>query len=426
MGTLGRSHALRTFAVFGLAYFLSSLVRSITATLAPTLVDEFALSAGNLGLLAGAYFLGFTLTQIPLGRLLDRLGPKRVELGFLLLALLGCIAFASAPGFYALLLARLLTGVGLSACLMAPLTGYRRWFRPAQLMPANAWMLMVGASGVVSATLPVQWLLPLLGWRLLFLGLALAIACAMVLIAWQVPPWRPLAPSTADALGAHSVAPSYAEVLRHPYFRKLAPLGFFCYGGLVAMQTLWAGPWLVKVAAYTPAQAGQGLFAMNVGILVAYGLWGWANPWLLRKGYGADRLIQNGMPLSLGLMLAISVLGAMLAPVSTLLWVLYGVAATVSTLSQPAVALAMRPELAGRALSAFNLVVFAGVFVVQWGIGLGIDALLAHGISQPRAYQISFGIYAVCSAGAYGYFCRFNACNALNVTLKAALKAAPK
>jgi MFS family permease len=425
MSTLGRSHALRTFAVFGLAYFLSSLVRSITATLAPTLVDEFALSAGNLGLLAGAYFLGFTLTQIPLGRLLDRLGPKRVELGFLLLALLGCLAFASAPGFYALLLARLLTGVGLSACLMAPLTGYRRWFRPTQLIPANAWMLMLGALGVVSATLPVQWLLPLLGWRLLFVGLALAIGCAMVLIAWQVPPWRPLAPST-DALGAHSVAPSYAEVWRHPYFRKLAPLGFLGYGGLVAMQTLWAGPWLVQVAAYTPAQAAQGLFAMNAGILVAYGLWGWANPWLLRKGYGADRLIQNGMPLSLGLMLAISFFGARLAPLSTLLWVLYGVAATVGTLSQPAVALSLRPELAARALSAFNLVVFAGVFVVQWGIGLGIDALLAYGISQPRAYQISFGVYALCNAGAYGYFCRFGACNGWNVTVKAALKAARK
>jgi len=52
---------------FALAYFLSALIRAITATIAPTLVAEFQLRSADLGLLAGGYFLGFAAMQLPLG-----------------------------------------------------------------------------------------------------------------------------------------------------------------------------------------------------------------------------------------------------------------------------------------------------------------------------------------------------------------------
>ncbi len=45
--------AVIVFLAFVLAYFLSALLRAITATLSPVLSAEMALSAGDLGLLAG-------------------------------------------------------------------------------------------------------------------------------------------------------------------------------------------------------------------------------------------------------------------------------------------------------------------------------------------------------------------------------------
>ena len=54
-------------------------------------------------------------------------------------------------------------------------------------------------------------------------------------------------------------------------------------------------------------------------------------------------------------------------------------ASTFVSLSQPAVGAAFPPHQAGRALSAFNLVIFSGVFCVQWGIGLLVDALQGLG-----------------------------------------------
>ena len=66
---------------FGAGYFLSYLYRSINAVIGPPLAREFALGAGDLGLLTSAYFLGFGLFQLPLGVLLDRYGPRGCSAG---------------------------------------------------------------------------------------------------------------------------------------------------------------------------------------------------------------------------------------------------------------------------------------------------------------------------------------------------------
>lgn len=394
--------AVIVFLTFALAYFLSALLRAITATLSPILSAEMALGAGDLGLLAGGYFLGFALTQIPLGNWLDRHGPRKVILGFLGVAVAGCAAFAMATNFSGLLAARVLTGMGVSACLMAPLTGYRRWLSPGAQMRANAWMLMTGSSGMVAATLPVQWLMPLAGWRGLFWGLAALLVLAMVVIAITVPHWglrgtaTSLSPTTDEEVG-------YGAIWRHPYFRQMLPIGIVNYGGMIAVQTLWAGPWMVEVAGYSAAEAAGGLFAINLSMLVTFWVWGMASPHLVRQGVRPERLIAWCLPLSFGVLAAILALGA---DAGWPLWALYCMSCTVISLSQPAVALALPAAAAGRALSAYNLAIFAGVFAVQWGIGVLIDVLGAFAGSEAGRFRGAMAIFGGCGVLAYAAFLR--------------------
>ena len=395
MHVLSRRAAVAVFLVFAFAYFFSALIRAITATLSPTLTQEFGLNARDLGLLAGGYFLGFAATQLPLGKWLDRYGPKRVICSLLLLAVVGCLAFALARGFVALLAARVLCGVGVSACLMAPLTGYRRWFAPSSQMRANSWMLMTGSFGMVAATLPVQWLMPLAGWRPIFLGLALLVLLAIGLIQWQVPAWQTRAGPSGGG---------YAEVWRHPYFRQMAPIGFFSYGGLVAIQTLWAAPWMTKVAGHDPDQAAAGLFWINLAMLCTFWSWGMASGWLARRGLGADRLIAAGLPLSFVVLATIIVAGPALGAATWVWWALFCMGSTFVSLAQPAVALAFEPPLVGRALSAYNLVIFAGVFVVQWGVGLMVDGFKALGSTEVSAFRFAMTVFLACCVCAHGYF----------------------
>ncbi|HYF42003.1 MAG TPA: MFS transporter [Ramlibacter sp.] len=394
MSLLTRRGAVAVFLVFAFAYFFSALVRAVTATLAPTLTQEFALHARDLGLLAGGYFFGFAATQLPLGNWLDRHGPKKVILCFLLVAVAGCIAFSLATNFSALLAARVLCGVGVSACLMAPLTGFRRWLAPATQLRANSWMLMTGSFGMLASTLPVQWLVPVVGWRPLFWVLAALVALAMVLIAWRVPAWEATA-QTGEKAG------SYADVWRNRYFQRLSPIGFFSYGGMVAMQTLWAGPWMVRVAGYPPLQAAAGLFTINLSMLVTFWSWGMLNPWLARRGYTTDRLIAWGLPSSFVVLAMIIVAGPAAGAGA---WALFCIASTFVSLAQPAVGMAFPPALAGRALSAYNLVIFAGVFCVQWGIGLLVDGFGALGLTEVNAFRGAMGVFLATSVLSYAYF----------------------
>jgi predicted MFS family arabinose efflux permease len=388
-----RGEVIAVFLTFATTYFLSALLRAVTATLAPVFSVELALSAAQLGLLAGAFFLAFALMQLPLGVALDRYGARRVLVVLLSVAAMGCAGFAMARDLHGLVFARALIGVGVSACLMAPLTCYRHMLSPAAQLRANSWMLMSGSLGMMASTLPVQWLLPSLGWRGLFWSLAALMLLATLWVAWRAPRTAPVA-RDANAGDEHG----YREILSHPLFLRLAPLGFFVYGGMIAMQALWAGPWLTRVAGQTPQAAAAGLFAINLSMLLAFMAWGAAMPRLAARGWDAVRLMRWGLPWSL-LVLGVNV--ALGASTGAAAWALWCVASTSVTLSQPAVGLAFPPAQVGKALSAFNLVIFLGVFAMQWGIGLLIDALMARGMSELASFQTAFAVFAMACTLSY-------------------------
>lgn len=399
------------FTAFAVAYFLSASLRTVTATIAPMLTQEFALQARDLGLLSGGYFLGFAALQIPLGSWLDRYGPRRVILLMLSIAVLGCAVFALAHHFYSLLFARVLCGLGVSVCLMAPLTAYRRWFNPETQLRANSWMLMTGSLGMLCATLPVQAAIPVMGWRGVFWLLAALVALSMFLIVLCVPGWHEAnREKSSTPLIANSV--EHISIWRHPAFVRMVPIGFFIYGGMIAIQTLWVGPWMTRVAGYSPAQAAGGLFAINFAMLINYSIWGWMNPKLASRGWDAVRLIRVGLPFSL-LALPLAVLVATDIPLvgdSTLpiwfVWIFYFVSSSFVSLAQPAVGMAFATNMAGRALTAYNLVIFMGVFTMQWGLGLAIDLFLWTGLQTQQAYQAAFALFWLSCLASYLHFYR--------------------
>ena len=228
------------FCVFAFGFFISNLLRSITATLTPILTTEFDLSAGNLGLLAGGYFIGFSIMQIPVGLLLDKHGPKKIISFFLVIAVIGTLSFALAKTFTGLLISRVFIGVGVSACMMGPLTGYRVWFAEKYQQRANSWMLMVANLGFVSSTLPVQILLPEIGWRLIFGLIAMLILLSIALIIIFIPSW----PKTDKNLKKENFS-ALSEIWKNKFFISLILFAFINYGGIQAIQTIWAGPWML-------------------------------------------------------------------------------------------------------------------------------------------------------------------------------------
>ena len=388
--------AVLLFFVFACGYFISALLRAITATLSPILTSEFNLTAGDLGLLAGGYFLGFASMQIPLGYLLDRHGPKKIVSSFLLIAIIGTVAFALAQSFAGLLISRILIGVGVSACLMGPLTGYRIWFKDEYQQRANAWMLMVLSMGFVFSTLPVQILLPIIGWRWIFGIITFLIFIIIALTMFFIPSWK------NEANSNHEKNPgSLADVWKNKFFRSTIPLGLFNYGGMVAIQTLWAGPWMVRVAGYSPLESATGLFWINTTMLVAFFSFGYILPKITKIGIESMRLMKIGLPISYLSLLVIIILGE---NAGAIYFTIYLLTSIVLTLTQPAVALSFPTSLAGKSLTSFNLLIFVGTFVMQWGIGLIIDLSQYFGKSEIQSFKISFFVYFLICIVSYLYF----------------------
>ena len=398
---LPKRQAITVFFVFAFGYFLSCLLRAITATLSPVLTLEFELMAADLGLLAGGYFLGFASMQIPLGYLLDKFGPKKIVSSFLLIALIGTSSFALAQSFSGLLISRILIGIGVSACLMAPLTGYRIWFAENQ-QRANSWMLMIASLGFLSSTLPVQLLLPSFGWRWIFGGIAILILVSIILMLAFIPKWN----HQRDVSLENPVSQgSLTDVWKDKFFISLIPMGLFNYGGLMAIQTLWAGPWMIRVAGYTPLESATGLFWINITMLISFFLWGYFLPRITSLGFSALKILKLGLPISFFVMLMIIFLGPKAGAFYITLFILSSIFLSVT---QPAVGLSFPSHLAGKALTSFNLLIFLGTFIMQWLMGLVIDLIKNYGYSEIFGFRSAFSVFLILSLVSYVFFLIIN------------------
>ena len=399
---LPKKQAIIVFFVFAFGYFLSCLLRAITATLSPVLTSEFNLLAADLGLLAGGYFLGFACMQIPLGYLLDKYGPKKIVSSFLLIALVGTGSFALAESFSGLLISRILIGIGVSACLMAPLTGYRIWYAENQQQRANSWMLMIASLGFLSSTLPVQLLLPSFGWRWIFGGITILILISIILMLVFIPKWNL---TKSNQLEEPNNNGTLSEVWKNRFFISVIPMGLFNYGGLMAIQTLWAGPWMTRVAGYTPLQSATGLFWINVTMLVSFFVWGYFLPKISSIGFSATKILRLGLPISFCIMLTIIMLGSKAGAFYLTLFILSSIFLSVT---QPAVGLAFSGYSAGKALTSFNLLIFAGTFIMQWLMGFVIDITKSFGHSEITAFKSAFSVFLVLSLVSYLFFLTMN------------------
>ena len=384
------------FCVFAFSFFISNLLRSITATLTPILTTEFNLSAGNLGLLAGGYFIGFAIMQIPVGFLLDKHGPKKIISSFLVIAIIGTLSFALAKTFAGLLISRIFIGVGVSACMMGPLTGYRVWFAEKYQQRANSWMLMVANLGFVSSTLPVQILLPEIGWRSIFGLIAILTLLSIILILMFIPNWN----KTDETLKKENLS-ALSEIWKNKFFISLIPIAFINYGGIQAIQTLWAGPWMLEVAGYNAIQSATGLFWINITMLIAFLFWGYILPKIESFGVDSIKIIKIGLPISYIVLFLIIYLGQ---KAGATLFALYILASIVISLTQPAIALTFAKNLAGKSLTSFNVFLFSGTFFMQWGIGLIIDFCGYLGLEKVYSYQISFFCFLILCIFSYLFF----------------------
>lgn len=400
-GKLRGALAARVFTCFALGYLLSYGLRSINAVIAPSLMAEMGLSNADLGLLSSAYFVSFGCMQLPLGVWLDKYGSRRTESALLLVAALGAVVFAHSSSLAGLWIGRALIGIGVSACLMAAFKAYRQWFAPERQSQLASWMLVAGTGGALVATLPVTLALPHLGWRGIFSVVAVLLLLVSAAIFFLLRDVERTHPPHHGHTGAAVADGGYRQIFTTPYFWRMGILGLVNHGIFFALQTLWAGPWMMTVLGKSEQQTGEILFVFNLVLMLSYLALGWSAPRLAARGWHTHRLIGIGIG---GMLLAQGAMLLTTSPSAWMLWLPLALFVPVTTLVQSNVGLAFPAALAGRANSAYNLQLFIGAFATQWGFGLVADALKANGATPIAAFQSTLAIALAMQVAAYSFF----------------------
>lgn len=388
---------LRLVPAYALGYFLSYGLRSVNAVIAPELMQELNLRSADLGLLTSAYFLAFGLFQLPLGVLLDRFGPRRVEATLLLVAAFGCGLFALGHSLQTLALARALIGLGVSACLMASFKAFSQWF-PIERMPSlNATIMIAGGLGALSASVPVEFALPLIGWRGVFLLVAALLMVAAGLL-MTVPDQGGVGSGDSIKQQLRTLMGIYTS----PIFWRFAPQGCLVTGGYMAIQGLWAVPWMMEVNGTSRGYAANVLLLLAIAMLFGFLFVATCSVWLARRGISPMNLLSAGMGLALVVQLCI-ILGWG-RPVW--LWPLLGLSFSLSNIAYSQLTGAFPAAVSGRVNTALNLMVFVGAFGLQWGVGAAVDAFGACGLVRAEAFRATFAILLASQAMAYAWFLR--------------------
>jgi predicted MFS family arabinose efflux permease len=357
---------LRVFLPFAAGYFISYLYRVVNAVIAPNLIADTGVGPSALGLLTATYFITFASFQLPLGVLLDRFGPRKVEAVLLIFAAFGAFIFAQAESLSGLVVGRAFIGFGVSACLMAAFKAYTLWFSREKWPMVNGFQMAAGGLGALAATSPVEATLQFTDWRGVFMGLALLTLLTAVSVFLIVPEKK----SEATGESLQNQLRGILEVFTSSKFWRTAPLTTMSQAAFLAIQGLWAGPWLTHVAKFERTEIAGLLFWVAVAMIAGFITLGTITEHLSRRGISVATTAVIGMTLFMFVQLLL-----ILGPIGWCvpLWMAFGFVGTSGVLAYSVLAQSFPVHLSGRVTTALNLLVFIAAFACQWAIGGIID-----------------------------------------------------
>lgn len=378
---------LRIFVPFAAGYFISYLFRVVNAVISPDLVAELGLNPSSLGLLTAAYFITFAAAQLPLGVLLDRFGPRRIEGALLLVAALGAWWFSNARDLTGLVVGRALIGFGVSACLMAAFTAFVTWFPVHRLPLVNGIQMAAGGMGALAATAPVEQLLTVTDWRGLFGGLAAVTAAVGIAVFLVVPEKR----SAGAGETFRDSLKGIGAVFGDARFWRITPATVMSQAAFLSIQGLWAGPWLRDVMGLDRMAAAKVLLFVAVAMVAGFLILGTVSSRINHNGQRPNAAPMAGMLLFMGAQLVVLLRPPVPAVVQ---WAAFGFFGTSGILSYAALSQQFPSTLAGRVNTGINLLVFVAAFICQWGIGAIIHRwpTLPDGGFATQGYLAAFGV----------------------------------
>ncbi len=391
------------FSIFCLLFVLALFLRTSTAVIVEDLMADFAVPAAALGLMASAIFYAYSLVQIPVGMLSDRIGVRYTVVFSGLLGVVGTVLFALSTGIQMATWARLLTGIGTAGIWVPSLKYLSLVYSPDKFATRTGIISTVGSLGLLLATLPLAILVEKIGWRFSFILVAVVLLL-LVIIAWSLMsvspnPGADIATKKEGEKKTGGEEPSaQTSFWRHPTFWRFALWAFLIYGVQFSFQGLWGAAYLQNTFGLSRESAGSHLFFTSLGILFGGIFWGFISDRYFRARRPVLFLGTFGMLISWTIMVMLS---SYPGPFFTsLLYFSLGLFSIVFLVNFSCAKELFPTARAGTAIGAVNTFMLLSAGIYQGITGYMIDYFLVDGTFL-IAYRAIFIFYLGSIAAAF-------------------------
>ena len=252
-----------------LAYTVAVMQRTSLGVSGVEAADRFDVSASVLSSLAVLQLVVYAALQVPVGVILDRLGPRMlIGVGALLMAT-GQFTLAVSPAIGVAIVGRVLVGAGDALTFISVIRLLAAWFSGPVLPQVSQWTANIGQLGQVLSAIPLSFVLHEFGWTGTFVGAAAVSLVAAVLVALVISN-TPTGTIPAERARSWKEAGS---LLRQSLGRPGTRLGFWSHfvtqsSGTVLML-LWGFPLLTAGLGYSRPVASGFLTLLTVAGVVS-------------------------------------------------------------------------------------------------------------------------------------------------------------
>lgn len=390
---------VKLWSAFGICvslFMMSMFYRSSSAIIALDLSRDLKLSPQDLGILGSAFFYSFALIQLPLGIVLDRVGPRATMTVLNIIGVGGAIFFARAQDLCGGVIGRSLLGLGMAANLMGPFKVLSDWFDPNKFATFSGLILSIGAMGSLAATSPLAIMVQILGWRKSFLVLAGLNAFLVVLLLVFIRGNPVERGDRENGYLQRSVSPSILESLKTLFsswsYWAISLSAFLRYGSFSSIQALWIGPFLMTYLGFSSVMAGNLVFMLNLGFILGAPMGGLISERIIKS---KKNTILIGLVFSAAATISLS----QWQPTTSFLYLLGGLLLLLGFFNSFAqityshIREIMPSKMSGTAMTGINFFIMmgAGLFVHALGVIVEIMTTRIPDISnEGQAYGTAF------------------------------------
>lgn len=254
-------------------YFYEFLLQVAPAVMLPELKNAFSANATAIGVMGGFYFLAYAGMQIPVGLMIDNLGPRRLLSGAALVCSIGSVLFALSSTIYLAAMSRFFIGLGSAFAVVGAMSVVSRWFPPHRFALFTGLVVTIGMLGATAGGAPIALLLKIISWRevsMLFAAVGLILAIGLYAVVRDKP-----APTNESAVDKLPLKQSLKAVLGQKQVWLIAIYGGLMFAPTSGFAALWGVRSIVSLHAITRAHAALVVSLIFIGWAVGGPLFGW-------------------------------------------------------------------------------------------------------------------------------------------------------